>query len=175
MTPPPDGIAVEFLRYNRWANLRLIDACSKLTPEQLDVGAPEVYGSIYATLAHIVRSEAGYLRRITANDLQPPFDWKAAPALADIRPFAEQVAAALIEAAARMQYGDTLERTWDDPEWAGFPPRFKAVGMLIQVLNHGDEHRTNVTTLLAQQGIQPPTLDGWEYVLDNRERMGAGV
>ncbi len=32
--------AVEFLQYNRWANLHLIDALLALTPEQLASSAP---------------------------------------------------------------------------------------------------------------------------------------
>ena len=52
MTPIPDPAAVEFLHYNRWANLKLIDACSKLTPEQLAVSGPGAYGSIYDTFRH---------------------------------------------------------------------------------------------------------------------------
>jgi hypothetical protein len=42
-----------------------------------------------------------------------------------------------------------------------------------QAVNHGVEHRTNITTILFQQGIQPPDLDGWEYVRLNPDRMEA--
>lgn len=173
MSSNPDLMTIEFLHYNRWANLRLIDACLSLPVEMLELSAPGIYGSIYETLAHIVRSEASYCRRITGERLEPPFDWKASPPLTEIRGFAEKVGAALVDAAGQLSITDSLPRTWDDPEWAGFPPRFRVVGLLIQVVDHGIEHRTNVTTLLAQQGIETPGLDGWEYMLANPDWLGA--
>ena len=57
MTNTPDTIAAEFLYYNRWANLQLIDACLDLTPDQLASSAPGTYVSIYATLEHIIQAE----------------------------------------------------------------------------------------------------------------------
>jgi hypothetical protein len=44
---------------------------------------------------------------------------------------------------------------------------------LIQVLDHGVEHRTNITTIMAQYGIKTPEIDGWEYMRLNPDRMGA--
>ena len=86
---------------------------------------------------------------------------------------AEQVSRALVDVAEHMQIADSFQRDWKDADWQGLSSRFKAVGMLIQVVNHGVEHRTNITTILAQQGIQPPSLDGWEYMRLNPDRMGA--
>ena len=58
MTNTPDTIAAEFLSYNRLSNLQLIVACLDLTPDQLASSAPGTYGSIYATLEHIIQAEA---------------------------------------------------------------------------------------------------------------------
>jgi uncharacterized damage-inducible protein DinB len=173
MTDRPDAMTAEFLRYNRWANLRLIDACLNLATEQLASSAPGVYGSIYATLVHIIQAEARYCRRLTGLRLDPPFAWEAAPSLSEMRPYAEQVGSALVEAAETMQITDSFQRDWEDPEWEGRPTRYKSMSMLIQAINHGVEHRTNITTILAQQGIQTPDLDGWEYMRVNPDRMGA--
>ena len=168
----PEPMAAEFLHYNRWANLLLIDACLKLTPEQLASGAPGTYGSIYATLVHLIQAEARYYKRLSGTSLEPPFAWESSPSPAQMRPYAEQVSGALIEIAEKMQATDSILRTWHEPEWEGQPERYKAVGMLIQVVNHGVEHRTNITTTLAQLGIESPGLDGWEYMRLNPQRMG---
>ncbi len=56
-------LAAEFLQYNRWANLHLIDALLTLTPEQLASSAPGTYGSIYDTLVHIIQAETRYYRQ----------------------------------------------------------------------------------------------------------------
>jgi len=102
MTDNANPLVADFLHYNRWANLRLIDACLALTPEQLATGAPGVYGSIYDTFVHIIRSEASYYRRLSGVRLEPPFAWDSAPTLAQMRPYADQVGAALVDLAAGM-------------------------------------------------------------------------
>lgn len=172
MINPPDVVTAEFLQYNCWANLHLIDACRDLTPEQLASSVPGVYGNIYDTFKHIVRSEAEYYRKLTGVRLDPPFDWDTHPPLSEIRSYFERVGRSLVEAAGQTQMTDTLERDWKGPEWESYSLRFKAVAMLIQAVNHGVEHRTNITTILAQQGVQTPQLDGWEYIRLNPDRLG---
>lgn len=165
----PDLAAVEFLVYNRWANLKLIDACRDLTPEQLASSIPGSYGSIYDTLRHIIRAEAGYYRRLTGTLLDPPFAWEDKPGVAEMRPYAEQVSSALLDAAGKMVSPGSIPVEWDDGEIVAIKP----LTLLIQVVNHGVEHRTNITTILAQLGIEAPEIDGWGYTGANLDRMGA--
>lgn len=122
---------------------------------------------------HIVQAEARYYKRLSGVHLAPPFSWEAAPSLSEIRPYAELVGSSLVEAAEQMRSTDSFPRDWHEPEWEGQSNRYKAVSMLIQAVNHGVEHRTNTTTILSQQGIRPPDLDGWEYMRLNPDRMGA--
>jgi len=35
--------------------------------------------------------------------------------------------------------------------------------VVIQAINHAIDHRSQIATLLSQQGIEPPDLDGWAY------------
>ena len=35
--------------------------------------------------------------------------------------------------------------------------------LLIEAINHGTDHRSQIATLLSQQGIEPPSLDAWDY------------
>lgn len=168
-----DPMAVEFLYYNRWANLQLIDACFYLAPDQLASTAPGTYGSIYDTLVHIVQAESRYYKRLSGVTIEPPFAWEDRPPLSAIRLYADRVDSALVETARQMRITDSFRRDWEDPDWAGLRSRYKSVSMLIQVLNHGVEHRTNVTTIMAQQGIPAPALDGWKYMRLNPDRMGA--
>ena len=161
--------ATEFLFFNRWANLKLIDALGKLTPEQLDLSGAGSYGSIYNTLRHILRAEAAYYRRLTGIRLEPPFSWDDRPSMAEIRPYAEQVSAALLESAGEL---GSMERIVTD-EYEGETYRYKAPTLLIQIVNHGIEHRTNITTILAQQGIEDPDITGWGYQEANPDRLGA--
>jgi uncharacterized damage-inducible protein DinB len=38
-----------------------------------------------------------------------------------------------------------------------------AIVVLIQAVNHAIDHRSQIATLLSQQDIEPPDLDGWSY------------
>ena len=168
MVNHPDSMVVDFLQYNRWANLQLIDICGGLTSEQLDTRAAGVYGSIYDTLRHITRAEASYYKRLTGTLLQPPFQWEQNPSLPEIRPYAEHVSSALVDAAGQVQSSDLIDLEWEEQKY-----RFKAVALLIQVVNHGVEHRTNITTILAQLGIESPQIDGWGYIMSREDwRIG---
>jgi uncharacterized damage-inducible protein DinB len=152
------SFAAEFLRYNRWANLRLLDACLALSADQLAATAPGTYGSIHATWVHIVGSEAYYHRLLTGQHIGPPQEWwDSRPALAEIRPVAAEVGQALAEVAARLKPTDTFYHENDQRD-------YHAMVFLIQVVDHGIEHRTNITTILAQLGLAVPDLDGWSYL-----------
>ena len=35
--------------------------------------------------------------------------------------------------------------------------------VVIQAINHGIDHRSQICTLLSQQDIEPPDLDSWAY------------
>ncbi len=45
------------------------------------------------------------------------------------------------------------------------PGSYDAQGtiVLIQDINHAIDHRSQIATLLSQQDIEPPRLDGWGY------------
>jgi uncharacterized damage-inducible protein DinB len=163
-----DQTVYEFLHYNRWANLALLDACLALTPEQFASSTPGAYGSIYDTLRHIIRAETFYYRLVTGIRLEPPFSWDDRPALEEIRPYAEQVSSALLEAADQMVRAEPVVE-----EVEGEIYRYKSMTLLIQTVNHGVEHRTNITTILAQLGIEPPEIDGWAYMMAHPDRLGA--
>ena len=38
-----------------------------------------------------------------------------------------------------------------------------AMIVMIEAINHGTDHRSQIATLLSQQGIEPPSLDAWDY------------
>jgi len=53
---------------------------------------------------------------------------------------------------------DVVEQAWQGQNF-----RYKAVALLIQAVNHGVEHCTNIRMILAQQHIRPPDIEGWGY------------
>ena len=68
MSTPP---MLRQMRHDVWATAQLLERCSSLTPEQLQLTAPGTYGSIQKTFAHIVRANEGYLN--TYGVIPQPF------------------------------------------------------------------------------------------------------
>ena len=163
-----DPTAVELFTYNRWANLALLDVCAALTPEQLANSDPGSYGTIYDTLMHIIRSEAAYYRLLTGAPLPPPFAWTDHPSLAQMRPYVDLVSSAFLGITPRFHTGTVVRE-----EEGGEVYEYSPMVLLIQIINHGIEHRTNITTILARLGIATPEIDGWGYMEAHIDRLGA--
>jgi uncharacterized damage-inducible protein DinB len=159
MDTQPETTLIELIRYNNWANAQVLAACQELTADQLATTAPGTYGTIRDTLEHIIRAEADYVGRLTGDHPQPPFKWRNQAALADLSTFAEQVAGALLEVVQRIPPTYLVHEEED-----GNTVDYLARGLFIQVINHGIEHRTNITTLLSSLRLAAPEVDGWGYI-----------
>jgi uncharacterized damage-inducible protein DinB len=156
----------EFMRYNTWANQQLLAACKSLSEAQLAMAAEGAYGTIRATLQHIIRAEASYLKLISGSRPDPDFAWDAPPGVAEMGAYTRQVGEALEQAARQAGPNSQVTHVWDDETH-----RFRALALFIQIVNHGVEHRTNITMTLAQAKLPTPDLDGWAYLVRNLERF----
>lgn len=144
---------LQTLRYNRWANLQLLDVCSKLTDEQLQLSSAGTYGTIAATCVHLVAAEERYLRRLVGYQ----------PRLAETEPFpgipvllerAAETGEQLIAAAGRVDPDGTSTR--DGTGIRHWIP-------MVQAIHHGNDHRTHICTILGQNGISYGGLDVWAF------------
>lgn len=147
-----------FVNYNLWANLCMLDACAQLTDAQLtDATAKGVYGSVRDTLVHILSSEQDYVRDLTGNSPTPRLDELTHfPGFDELRRYARWSAEELITAIEQKDLLEVLDLDRGT---------YKAPGiiLLIQVVSHGADHRSQIATVLSLQGIQIPRLDGWGY------------
>ena len=162
---PRVDVVVELFRHNTMMNRRLLDACRRLSPEQLGATTPGTYGTVSATLVHIANAQEGYAARLL--DVERPERLKEDPfpgfdALADHLARGDaQLEQAAVTAS---QLERKVQVTGDDPpgKWWMPVPLF-----LVQAINHGTEHRSQVATILTQLGIEPPDMAGWAYFLDS--------
>jgi uncharacterized damage-inducible protein DinB len=156
-----DSPLAEPLRHNSWATLRLLETCRALTPEQLAATAPGTFGSVLATLQHIVAAEGFYQFLLTGQ--WPAWRWPA-----DQLPDVEALERAAQDGGA---FWETFVTRPHDSEHIVVVPDPRedkihdvALGViLIQVLDHGTDHRSQVSTILTSIGVEPPRLDGWAY------------
>ena len=153
------GLA-DFFRYNLWANQTLLDFCEPLTDAQLDASAAGVYGSVRAILTHLFSSEESYAGRVGGQAPEPRLmESDAFPGFDELRRRAEQSGQALIAFAEQATEADLTRilhldnGTYDAPVYIN----------LIQAINHAIDHRSQIATILSQQGIELPDLAGWGY------------
>lgn len=166
MEHQPEISLVELIRYNNWANAQILATCLQLTSEQLAASAPGTYGSIHRTIGHMIAAEADYVNRMTADGPHPPFKWEDGPSLPDIAAFARQTAMALTEAVQRISPTQVVHEE-EDGKFIDYQARH----LFMQAINHGIEHRVNVTTILGSLGIPTPELDNWGYLFAHPDRF----
>lgn len=147
----------DFFKYNLWANLRMLDACAQLSEAQLDETMNGTYGSIRETLVHMLGAEEGYARHFTGSSPLPLLrEFTTFPGFDELRRRAETSGKALITIT---EQGDLDQIFHLDNGTYECP----AIIVLIQAINHTDDHRSQICTLLTQQGIEPPDIDPWSY------------
>jgi uncharacterized damage-inducible protein DinB len=154
---PTDTLTTLF-SHHLWANLRLLERCAELMPEQLDASIAGAYGSIYDILQHIVTAEQSYFSRISTG--RPRVRPADAPhmTMAEMAESLRTTGSGLIEWAPRVQADDTVQLVWD-----GTPREVPKTIILTQVINHATEHREQIKAILTELGIEPPDVQGWSY------------
>ena len=155
-----NDVLVGIFDHNRWANLRLIDACAGLDATQLDQGVAGTYGSIADTLVHLVAAEGRYVAglgdrsgRARQVSEEAPF-----PGVAALRAHAEWSGGWLIDFVGTVE-GDPIV----EDDWSGEVERLPTSLLLTQAIDHATEHRVQIATILTQLGIEPPEMDGWAW------------
>lgn len=147
----------DFFKYNLWANLHLLDACAQLSDAQLDATMAGTFGSVRETLMHLLASEEGYVGAITGTSPTPRLkDLTTFPGFDELRQRAERSGKKLITIAEQRDLSQTLYL--DEGTYEAL-----AIVVVIQAINHTIDHRSQIATLLSQQGIEPPCLDAWGY------------
>lgn len=147
----------DFFKYNLWANRHLLDACEQLSDAQLDTTMIGTFGSIRQTLMHLFAAEEGYARSLTGTSPTPLLkEFTTFPGFDVLRQRAESSAEKLKKAVEQEDLDRILHLdggTYDAP----------AIIVVIQAIQHAIDHRSQISTLLSQQDIEPPELDSWSY------------
>lgn len=150
---------LESFRYSAWATKRLVAVCVDLSDAQVRRPA-KGFGSVLATLDHIVRCDAGYVSSLTGTSPSWVSDEVEADDLASLP--------------ARV---DETTRRWEDflaePLDAervlsldGGTYEVSAGVVVAQALHHADAHREQVRAALRELGVEPPDVQPWQYALD---------
>lgn len=157
----------DIFKFNLWANLRLLDACAGLDSGALDATVSGTFGSIRKTLLHVVGAEEGYVSRFTGQRPERPLrNGDDFPGFDELRRRALQSGEALVAIGEQFVPGRTFQIPYDGQIYD-----VAAILVLIQAITHATEHRSQVATILTQQGINPPEIDGWAYLESQEEKV----
>lgn len=155
---------IEPFRHNSWATLRLLEFLREIDPVLLEATAPGAYGSIRATLAHLVGAEetlAAIFEGVPAH-ARPRFT-----SLDDLHERARW----LRDRWLRCLEGEHHPERIVERERYGSEPRLIRVGtVLAQVVYSGNHYRAQICMILATLDIEPPALDAWAYGVQLAER-----
>jgi uncharacterized damage-inducible protein DinB len=141
-----------------WATLRLVDACLPLNPEQLETTVEGTYGSIMATMRHLIGGDVSYLFVLTGGRVAEIEEdrmnlWELRAAMEGNGP----AWASLL--AQDLDPDSVVVRHRDDGIDSHAPMGIR----LAQVLHHGTDHRSQICTALTTIGVEPPDIDVWAF------------
>jgi uncharacterized damage-inducible protein DinB len=159
-------------RYNGWFNRSLYAACEQLAAEERQRERGAFFGSIHRTLNHVVWGDQMWLQRFATQDILLPalgngllemphnavYETVLYPEWPQLRAKREQLDAAIESWLAEMpasfplsimRYSNMKGITREHPAWQA----------LTHFFNHQTHHRGQVTTLLAQAGIDVGVTD----------------
>lgn len=159
MTQPSDVVRSLF-SHHLWATVALIDHLAGLPSERLDEAIPGTYGSMVATLTHLVDADERYLVRF-GDPSPPPREDRVGVPLATLRAEVAEHRTRWDLVLGRLERGELTASVRGKP---GYPDTEDAEGLLLlQAIHHGNDHRTQICSTLGALGEQVPELDGWEY------------
>jgi len=150
------------LDYTAWASSRLVEAASKLSPEELTRDFQTADHSVLGTLVHCFAADRVWMARIEGNTSQKFLDAEKDMHLSVLQNdwpallgrwkewAANQSDASLLEPAV---YKDLKGNEYRTPLWQ--------IG--LHVVNHATHHRGQASGFLRSMGKVPPPLDLMAY------------
>jgi uncharacterized damage-inducible protein DinB len=146
--------------YNRWMNDRLYDCCGRLADEERKRDAGAFFKSIHGTLNHLLLADRIWLGRFTGKAFV-------------VKSLDQELFADFAQLRLQRKDTDVAISDWSsalsEAELAGelsymsvVNPKLRRSPLWLAVthfFNHQTHHRGQLTTLLAQRGIDPGVMD----------------
>jgi len=152
----------ELWRYGAWASETLTLSLLDLSPEQYTRELGGSFSSIQGTLTHVIWADWFWLERWQGRQPQALFASTEFPTALDAAArwrvvrkeqgrFVKGLSAERL--AAPFAYKNLKGEPWEYPLWR----------QVFHALNHSTHHRGQLTHMLRQLGVEPPTTDFLNY------------
>ena len=147
------------LEYTAWANAKLLQAAERLNPEQFAATHRTTYGSLRGILVHVLVSYTVWRSRMQLGHM--PAALPAQDEFLDVGSFAARLRE---EHAALRLYVDSLDdagvqRLVDYRSSRGEIYQNAVWQIVLQVVNHATQHRSEAAEVLTEYGCSPGDLD----------------
>ncbi|MEM9781975.1 MAG: DinB family protein [Pseudomonadota bacterium] len=141
--------------YNAWANARLYAVAGTLTPEALNRDLGAFFGSILATLNHIMVADLIWAARLR-DQPQPPFalDHVLHDDMGDLTAARRVLDADLQRLVEEIAPDETIRYTRRGAQITAV-----AGALMAHLFNHQTHHRGQVHAMLTRLGEDAPALD----------------
>ena len=168
------GLTASYCRYadyNQWVNKKLYQVISQLTEEQYNQDLGAFFGSINATLNHILIWDINWLQRFSnhsthfqsleyilsfdKSSLNKTIVYEKLADLSLVRTKVDQTFMAFCHEINQADCDSVL--TYRSQSGKKFNKSF--AGLIQHVFNHQTHHRGQITTLLSQMGVDPGVTD----------------
>jgi len=156
--------------YNYWANQRVLDKAAELDPELWKAPAEVSFGSLRDTLAHVLYTEWIWRMRIQEGSSPNGFPAEITfPTVDAMRQYWQQEESKMRQYLSGLspegydkvvKYKNTKGVAYANPLWQ----------ILLHVVNHGTQFRSEAAVLLTQYGRSPGDLD-YIFFLRQKEKL----
>jgi uncharacterized damage-inducible protein DinB len=153
-------------KYNAWANARIFDAASNVTPEQFLAPAPFPHGGLRDTLTHILFAEWLWRKRWEGDS---PTKWilpEEFPTFESLRARWDEETQALNEFVLSVT-DERLNSVFHYKTTGGDPKEDMLWHVMAHVVNHGTQHRAEAAAMLTDSGHSPGDLDLIVFLREN--------
>ena len=152
-----------FYRYNAWANARILDTTAQVTPEQFLAPAPYSHGGLRGTLVHILFAE--WIWRVRWEGISPtkgfmPEDFPTFEALHSRWKTEENALMAFVENVNEQKLDSVVHYS----RTGGEPRENILWHLMLHLVNHGTQHRSEAAIMLTDFGHSPGDIDFITYL-----------
>jgi uncharacterized damage-inducible protein DinB len=150
-------------QYNAWANARILNVTAQVTPEQFLAPATYSHGGLRGTLVHILFAEWIWRNRwegISPTKGFAPEDFPTFEALRSRWKTEEKVLMAFVEKVNEQK----LESVVHYSRTGGEARENILWQLMLHLVNHGTQHRSEVAIMLTDLGRSPGDIDFITYL-----------
>jgi uncharacterized damage-inducible protein DinB len=160
--------AITLIDYNAWATGHVLDAAARLGPGQFTETPNTFTPSLQSTLVHMLSAEWLWRTRLLTETSSPPRQADTVPDVDSLRQLCHDEAAAFRTYLTTLDDGALDEMVQFRRLSGELSDPIKRWHIVMQMVAHGTQHRSEAATLLTTYGQSPGDLDFIIFIFSSR-------